>query len=56
MSPQQFEEEMIFLKAKYGDDEELCHIKMDELMCEVLMDLGYEAGVEIFENTPKWCS
>lgn len=29
-------------------------MKMDDLMCLVLNDLGYTAGVEIFENTHKW--
>lgn len=30
--------------------------KMDDYICEVLRALGYEEGVEIFENTPKWYS
>ena len=32
------------------------HIGMDNLMCEVLRQLGYEKGVEIFEKADKWYS
>lgn len=36
------------------DDEEARHGDMDELMCHVLISLGYEKGIEIFNNTPMW--
>lgn len=39
---------------EHEDDEEVCHEKMDELMCETLRDLGFGEKVDIFENTPKW--
>lgn len=26
----------------------------DKLMCDVLTQLGYGEGVEIFKNAPKW--
>lgn len=30
------------------------HIEADALMCETLRRLGYEEGVQIFENLKKW--
>ena len=30
------------------------HIEADDLMCELLKDLGYGEGVEIFEEMGKW--
>ena len=36
--------------------EELVHIEMDELMCQILRELGYGSGVEIFEKVDKWYS
>ena len=30
------------------------HEEADDLMCEVLKSLGYEAGVKIFEEMTKW--
>lgn len=38
----------------YGDDEERVHGVMDGIMCETLDRLGFTAGVEIFEEAPKW--
>lgn len=40
--------------AKKKTDEEMCHIEMDDYICDVLRQLGFEDGVEIFMNTPKW--
>ena len=59
ISPEEFKKKMKELQIKedtrgtYFDREQM-HIAMDELMCEVLRDLGYSEGVEIFENTGKW--
>lgn len=30
------------------------HMIMDDLMCELLRELGYGEGIDIFENTHKW--
>lgn len=30
------------------------HIEMDAVMCHTLENLGFEKGVEIFENAEKW--
>ena len=51
-----FTERMSAIRLEFEDDEEVCHEKMDELMCDTLRNLGYEEGVDIFEKTPKWYS
>jgi len=54
MSAEEFYERMKELtKCNY---EEQFHIEADDLMCLLLRQLGYEKGVEVFENTPKWYS
>ena len=35
-------------------DREAVHSKMDTLMCDVLTELGYGEGVEIFKDTDNW--
>jgi hypothetical protein len=37
-----------------NDDEEDVHIAMDGIMCNLLRDLGYGEGIDIFDSTPKW--
>lgn len=60
MTPEMFTDKM---KAIINDskneivfDEEVAHARMDDLMCEVLVELGYEEGVRIFEETSKYYS
>jgi|GEM_PF-2081213 len=38
------------------NDVESAHIAADELMCELLKDLGYRKGIEVFEDENRWCS
>lgn len=52
MAPEEFEIKMLEIFA--NNDTELNHKKADELLCEVLAQLGYEKGVTIFKNAPKW--
>ena len=33
---------------------ETAHIKADELMCEILIELGYEEGIKIFKRMEKY--
>lgn len=55
MNPQEFYEKMKRLRGDNDDyDEELTHDAMDNLMCEVLTELGYEDGVKVFQETDKW--
>lgn len=56
MSPENFEMKMKELVDRHGSDREALHSDMDDLMCQVLKEHGYVAGVEIFENSDKWYS
>lgn len=41
------------IRLDYEDDEEVCHAKMDDLMCETLEKFGCHEGVRIFRETHK---
>lgn len=36
------------------DDEEAAHILADNLLCEMLIFLGYEESVAVFGSMTKW--
>lgn len=42
--------------GKYEYDVEKSHGKADDLMCELLKQLGYEDGIKIFKDADKWYS
>ena len=46
--------EMNDIKSAYGWDEEMAHVKMDDCLCALLKELGFEEIVEIFESQAKW--
>ena len=57
MTPEEFKERMRdAADAKNGAhyDIEDSHRAMDRVMCELLRELGYGEGVDIFEDEPKW--
>ncbi len=62
MTPEEFAKKMkkISDNLKYQNDayynEEDAHIQMDDLMSDLLRQLGYGEGIDIFENTNKWYS
>ena len=56
ITPKEFAEMMNEVKTNYKDDKETCHAKMDDILCMVLIDLGYEDGVMTFLRTSKWYS
>jgi hypothetical protein len=55
MTPEEFAEKMgkIFSPPKKYDNER-AHVEADDLMCDLLRKLGYEAGVEIFSDAELW--
>lgn len=53
-TPEQAAEYAQKLVKEYGADKEAVHGYLDDLLCSVLRELGYEKLVEIFENTEKW--
>jgi hypothetical protein len=50
-TPEQFEAAM---KTVLPLDTEDRHAMADAIMCELLIHLGYEAGVKVFQNMGKW--
>lgn len=57
LSPDEFAKRMAELHIKYiieEDDEEDAHREMDRLITNLLIDLGYEDGVLVFRETPKY--
>ena len=50
--PAEFADQMEALAL--DGDEEARHALMDELMCHVLISLGYKDGIEIFNRTDKY--
>ena len=54
MTPEEFEKEMQELYDNQGGNEEVFHVEADRLLCKLLKELGYEKGIEIFENADRW--
>lgn len=54
MSPRTFKDKMKKIAETDAHDKESIHGRMDDLMCELLADLGYKAGIDIFKKTDKW--
>lgn len=52
-TPEEFADAMRFLNVNVEFTEDR-HIDMDDLMCQLLISLGYEEGVEIFRDAKKW--
>jgi hypothetical protein len=53
-STQKFKEAMENIFPDDGYDAEGAHLEADDLMCQLLEELGYEEGVKIFKNAEKW--
>lgn len=57
LTPEEFTKQMQEAFDVYyveQDDEEMVHGTMDDIMCNLLRQLGYGDGVDIFNKTPKW--
>lgn len=52
MTPEAFATRMKEI-ATIGD-EEIAHPRADDLLCDVLEQLGYGAGVQVFREMHKW--
>ena len=53
-TPEQFRDEMQKIREEIGGDVEVAHACMDDVLCRVLMELGYRDGVAIFDEQDKW--
>lgn len=57
MTPEEFKEKILAIKEEFYDrecDEEAWHRRADDVICELLRDLGYGEGINVFDATPKW--
>lgn len=57
MTPEEFKNRMLEISDQLGKnfcDEEITHSEADGLMCDLLRELGYGEGVDVFEDMPKW--
>ena len=54
LEPGVFADRMREAARRNKDDEEIAHVQMDGLMCELLEKLGYGEAVKIFDDAPKW--
>ena len=54
MSPETFEAQVRNIIQNCGEDYEMAHDKLDELLCQVLEQNGYHEGVNAYRKTPKW--
>ena len=45
---------IIEIATEYGWDEDVAHKKMDDLLCELLTELGFDEIVKVFEAQSKW--
>lgn len=53
-TPEEFKQMMKEIAKK--NDTEKGHIEADHLMCDLLRELGYQEGADIFEEMGKWYS
>ena len=54
MTPEQFENKMMEIVRRGGDDPERDHIDADDLLKECLRELGYGAGCDAFDKISMW--
>lgn len=56
ITPEEFKEKMLEIYKEKSGDEEVAHAMMDDLMADLLTELGYGEGIEIFNKQEKWYS
>lgn len=54
MTPEEFYQKMLTIAHDPAGDTQADHGNADKLMCEVLTELGYGEGVEVFKEMGKW--
>ena len=56
ITPDDFNNIMLKIEKEYGhgEDEEEFHLEADELINQVMRELGYGDGMDIFVRNPKW--
>ena len=54
MTPEEFQAAMAGIVSAEFIDKEMAHIDADALMGRMLTELGYGAGVALYEEFDKW--
>jgi hypothetical protein len=54
VSPAYIAKRMQLIVDHLAGDQEVCHVEMDQLMCDLLETLGYDEAVRIFRSEEKW--
>lgn len=54
MTPEEFKNKMQEIYDKSNGGGEVAHMMADVLLCEVLMQLGYKEGIDIFNSMEVW--
>lgn len=54
MNAEEFTQKMMDIESVHGGDIEAAHGRADEVMCDLLRELGYGDGVDIFERMDRW--
>jgi len=59
MTPEEFHAKMLEIfhipeGRIYHPDSEAAHCAADDLMCNLLSEMGYTAGIQVFIDAEKW--
>jgi len=54
MSPKEFKEEVVEITNRVGHDKASYHYEIDDLMENLLRELGYGEGVVLINKTTRW--
>lgn len=53
LTPEEFEAQ-IKKEIETNTDSESCHAALDEMCCELLESLGYDAAMQLYRDAEKW--
>ena len=53
-TPKEFAKHASKIINETGGDTEVTHAELDDYLCQTLNELGYGAGVRLFQSVEKW--
>ena len=56
MSAEEFSKSVRNIVSNFEGDPEACHARLDALMEDLLVDLGYYDGVGLIRASTRWCA
>ena len=54
MLPGDFKAVVAQIIKAYGDDQEVCHVRLDNFLESLLVELGYGEGIELIRGSKRW--